>query len=117
MTQPLIGGAINPSFNTATGGAINTARPPFICSFCGESFRVDYHGRKPPFCPQVVFMEDVFCMRDPFSAGGGGGENVSETTPPESDSAIAPPPQHQRFPFTSVSWLLDTRKDAMKKVS
>ena len=46
-------------------------RSSFTCSLCGECFRVDYHGRKPPFCPQLVFMEDVFCMRDPFSIGGG----------------------------------------------
>lgn len=51
----------------------------FTCSLCGECFRVDYHGTKPPFCPQLVFMEDVYCMKDPFSVGGGGeaGESVS----------------------------------------
>lgn len=48
----------------------------FTCSLCQEIFRVDYHGRKPPFCPQLVFMEDVFCMKDPFSVGGEEGENV-----------------------------------------
>ncbi|CAM9496605.1 unnamed protein product [Ectocarpus sp. 12 AP-2014] len=53
--------------------AKGTAKSSFTCSLCGESFRVDYHGRKPPFCPQLVFMEDVYCMRDPFSVGGGGG--------------------------------------------
>lgn len=55
----------------------------FTCSLCGEAFRVDYHGRKPPFCPQLVFMEDVYCMKDPFSVGGGGeaGENVSPGQP------------------------------------
>lgn len=47
------------------------------CYLCGVSHRVDYHGRRPPFCRQLVFMEDVFCMRDPFAAGGGeGGDNV-----------------------------------------
>ncbi|CAM9496991.1 unnamed protein product, partial [Laminaria digitata] len=74
MSQALIGGALSPAINNSTGEN-KTARPPFACSCCGETFRVDYHGRKPPFCPQVVFMEDVFCMKDPFSAGGGGGEN------------------------------------------
>lgn len=48
----------------------------FTCSLCQESFRVDYRGRKPPFCPQLVFMEDVFCMKDPFSVGGEEGGNV-----------------------------------------
>lgn len=79
MSQALIGGATNSAVNHGAG-PVKTARPPFACSFCGETFRVDYHGRKPPFCPQVVFMEDVFCMKDPFSAGGGGGENVRSLT-------------------------------------
>ncbi|CAM9667743.1 unnamed protein product [Ascophyllum nodosum] len=50
----------------------------FTCSLCRETFRVDYHGRKPPFCPELVFMEDVFCMMDPFSGGvqGEGGDGA-----------------------------------------
>ena len=32
-------------------------------------------------------------------------------------STIAPPPPNQRFSLTHVSWLFDTRKDAMEKKS
>ena len=35
---------------------------------------------------------------------------------PQTDSTIAPP-QNRRFSLTNVSWLLDTRKDALKRVS
>lgn len=68
-----------PSWPAAGAGAASfnstsKARSSLTCSLCGECFRVDYYGRKPPFCPQLVFMEDVFCMKDPFSVGGGGGE-------------------------------------------
>ena len=33
------------------------------------------------------------------------------------DSTIAPPPKNSDFILTNVSWLLDTRKDAMKQMS
>ena len=35
---------------------------------------------------------------------------------PVTDSTI-PPPQKRRFSLANVSWLVDTRKDAMKKQS
>ena len=43
----------------------------------------------------------------------GNGRPIVELT---TDSTIAPP-QNQRFSLTNVSWLLDTRKDAMKRIS
>lgn len=46
------------------------------CYLCHDSFRVEYYGRKPPFCPQLIFMEDVYCIRDPFSSGGAEGKDV-----------------------------------------
>lgn len=73
----------SPAAVAAAVASLNNSGSPrssFTCSLCRECFRVDYYGRKPPFCPQLVFMEDVFCMKDPFSVGGGGGQeggNVS----------------------------------------
>ncbi|CAM9858909.1 unnamed protein product, partial [Hapterophycus canaliculatus] len=63
------GGADNraTSGSVAVPGSSTPNAPSFTCLLCGECFRVDYHGRKPPFCPQMVFMEDVYCMKDPFS--------------------------------------------------
>lgn len=60
-----------------TGLATNSEA--FKCCRCKDSYRVEYHGRRPPWCPQLVFMEDVFCIRDPFAAGAGdsdAGEHV-----------------------------------------
>ncbi|CAM9565548.1 unnamed protein product [Discosporangium mesarthrocarpum] len=38
----------------------------FQCQLCRQEFRTDFLGRRPPYCPQLVFTEDVFCVRDPF---------------------------------------------------
>lgn len=60
-------------------GLLATNSEAFKCCRCKGSYRVEYHGRRPPWCPQLVFMEDVFCIRDPFAAGAGdsdAGEHV-----------------------------------------
>ena len=39
----------------------------FICGDCGLSEEADYYGRKPPFCRTIVFHENSYICRDPFS--------------------------------------------------
>ena len=33
-----------------------------------EQVMYDYYGMRPPYDPNIVFLEDVFCRRDPFSS-------------------------------------------------
>lgn len=40
----------------------------FQCTVCGERYEYSYHGQRPPFCPQVAFLEAVFVRRDPFAS-------------------------------------------------
>lgn len=40
----------------------------FFCGDCGLSEEADYYGRKPPFCRNILFHEDSYICRDPFSA-------------------------------------------------
>ncbi|KJE96837.1 hypothetical protein CAOG_07099 [Capsaspora owczarzaki ATCC 30864] len=37
------------------------------CSLCAHPVPYDYTGKTPPFAPRVVFLEDVFAIRDPFA--------------------------------------------------
>ncbi len=39
----------------------------FRCGRCGEIYPYDYFGRSPGFCQSIVFFEDCYVMRDPFS--------------------------------------------------
>jgi len=39
----------------------------FECSDCGLSEEYDYYGTKPPFCKSIVFEEESYVSRDPFS--------------------------------------------------
>jgi hypothetical protein len=43
-------------------------RETFVCSLCNLTEKYDYFGRKPPFCKAVVFVDDSYVMRDPFSS-------------------------------------------------
>ncbi|KAK3248018.1 hypothetical protein CYMTET_42502 [Cymbomonas tetramitiformis] len=39
----------------------------FSCCICGIEINYDYHGRAPPYHPKIVFLEDGYFRRDPFS--------------------------------------------------
>lgn len=39
----------------------------FICSFCSLKERYDYKGARPPFARQLVYLEECYIMKDPFS--------------------------------------------------
>lgn len=39
----------------------------FTCSFCYLKERYDYKGMKPPFARQLVYLEECYIMKDPFS--------------------------------------------------
>lgn len=39
----------------------------FTCSFCHLKERYDYKGAKPSFARQLVYLEDCYIMKDPFS--------------------------------------------------
>ena len=38
----------------------------FQCSLCDVATNYTYFGRTPPDSPLVTFLEDVFCIKDPF---------------------------------------------------
>lgn len=39
----------------------------FTCSICNLKERYDYKGAKPPFARQLLYFEESYIMRDPFS--------------------------------------------------
>ncbi|XP_011881905.1 PREDICTED: cysteine-rich DPF motif domain-containing protein 1-like [Vollenhovia emeryi] len=39
----------------------------FTCSFCPLKERYDYKGTRPPFARQLVYSEECYVMKDPFS--------------------------------------------------
>ncbi|KAL0132574.1 hypothetical protein PUN28_000378 [Cardiocondyla obscurior] len=45
---------------TTTGGT-------FTCSLCLLNEHYDYKGLKPPFARQLIYLEECYIMKDPFS--------------------------------------------------
>ncbi|XP_044013609.1 cysteine-rich DPF motif domain-containing protein 1 [Aphidius gifuensis] len=39
----------------------------FECSSCKLYEKFDYKGTKPPFARNILFLEDCYVMKDPFS--------------------------------------------------
>lgn len=39
----------------------------FTCSFCPLKEHYDYKGAKPPFARQLIYSEECYVMKDPFS--------------------------------------------------
>jgi len=39
----------------------------FTCNICKSEFPYEYFGTKPPFHPRVIFLEEVYAMKDPFT--------------------------------------------------
>ncbi|EFN87745.1 cysteine-rich DPF motif domain-containing protein 1 [Harpegnathos saltator] len=39
----------------------------FACSFCSLKEHYDYKGTRPPFARQLVYLEECYVMKDPFS--------------------------------------------------
>lgn len=39
----------------------------FTCYFCSLNENYDYKGAKPPFARQLIYSEDCYIMKDPFS--------------------------------------------------
>eukprot|EP01114_Cavostelium_apophysatum_P001445 TRINITY_DN11246_c0_g1_i2.p1 TRINITY_DN11246_c0_g1~~TRINITY_DN11246_c0_g1_i2.p1 ORF type:complete len:112 (-),score=0.03 TRINITY_DN11246_c0_g1_i2:139-432(-) len=42
----------------------------FVCHICQFETFYDYFGQKPPFHPRVVFLEDCYVLKDPFTNFG-----------------------------------------------
>jgi hypothetical protein len=40
----------------------------FTCARCAITVPYHYHGRKPNFAPQMIFLEDAFVAFDPYAA-------------------------------------------------
>jgi len=47
----------------------------FECQICGLSEEYHYFGKKPPFCKSIVFIDDSYVMRDPFTLQYGNNAN------------------------------------------
>lgn len=43
-------------------------KPLFTCSLCNLSENYDYYGTNPPFCKGIIFKEQSYIMKDPFSS-------------------------------------------------
>lgn len=43
-------------------------RKTFACSFCTLNEKYDYRGTKPPFQKHVIYLEECYVMKDPFTA-------------------------------------------------
>jgi len=41
---------------------------PFICAACEVEVNYSYHGKRPPYNLNIVFLEEGYFRRDPFSA-------------------------------------------------
>lgn len=39
----------------------------FTCTYCLLQERFDFKGAKPPFARQIIYSEDCYVMKDPFS--------------------------------------------------
>ncbi|KAL6256033.1 hypothetical protein P5V15_013268 [Pogonomyrmex californicus] len=39
----------------------------FSCSLCSLKEHYDYKGAKPPFARQLIYSEECYVMKDPFS--------------------------------------------------
>uniref|UniRef100_A0A7S3D3U6 Cysteine-rich DPF motif domain-containing protein 1 n=1 Tax=Palpitomonas bilix TaxID=652834 RepID=A0A7S3D3U6_9EUKA len=48
----------------------------FTCSICMQDYPFEYFGKKPPFQNDVVYVEDVYVLRDPFHSLHSKGERV-----------------------------------------
>jgi hypothetical protein len=44
----------------------------FSCNDCGLNEEYDFFGKNPPFCRSIVFHENSYVCRDPFSAFSSG---------------------------------------------
>ena len=62
--QPL--GTTADAVESADGAQDGTASLHFCCFVCGFVSHADYCGRKPPFNKHIVYLEDVFVIRDPL---------------------------------------------------
>jgi len=53
----------------------SAAQQIFECADCG--LREEYHffGKRPPFCKSIVFVEDSYIIRDPFTLQSGNNAN------------------------------------------
>mmetsp|Transcript_23968 Transcript_23968/g.31183 ORF Transcript_23968/g.31183 Transcript_23968/m.31183 type:complete len:117 (-) Transcript_23968:282-632(-) len=34
------------------------------CSHCELEYPFDYVGRQPPYAPEIIFLEDAYCLKD-----------------------------------------------------
>jgi len=44
----------------------------FTCNDCGLNEEYDFYGKTAPFCRSIVFQEDSYICRDPFTAYSSG---------------------------------------------
>lgn len=44
----------------------------FICSSCKLMEKFNYKGTKPPFARNILYLEECYVMKDPFSLPGRG---------------------------------------------
>ncbi|XP_022238473.1 cysteine-rich DPF motif domain-containing protein 1-like isoform X1 [Limulus polyphemus] len=44
----------------------------FTCYMCGMTETFHYFGKRPPFLKSILFLEDVYLAKDPFSPAGEG---------------------------------------------
>ncbi|XP_033217075.1 cysteine-rich DPF motif domain-containing protein 1 [Belonocnema kinseyi] len=51
----------------AKGESKSETRGTFACGFCPLNEHFDYKGTKPPFARQLLYLEDCYIMKDPFS--------------------------------------------------
>lgn len=42
-------------------------RKTFACSFCTLNEKYDYKGKEPPFQKYLIYLEECYIMRDPFT--------------------------------------------------
>ncbi|XP_028414413.1 cysteine-rich DPF motif domain-containing protein 1-like [Dendronephthya gigantea] len=39
----------------------------FQCKNCNFSTHYDYFGKQPPFCKEIILLESVYVIKDPFT--------------------------------------------------
>lgn len=52
---------------TSSSSSKANAVDVFRCTYCSLQERYDFKGSKPPFARQIVYSEECYVMRDPFS--------------------------------------------------
>ncbi|KAL5261338.1 hypothetical protein ACHWQZ_G007138 [Mnemiopsis leidyi] len=48
-------------------GGQEVRRDLVVCQICQINLPYDFYGKKAPYCPGVIYFDDTYLLRDPYS--------------------------------------------------